>query len=340
MAELSIGLLGSGYMGMTYAECIDKYNTRGRLAAISGGTRAPGLAEKHGVPYEATYEGLLARPDVQAVLIATPHTAHRDQVVAAAKAGKHVLVEKPMSTNVADCTTMIEACKAAGVRLEVIQTLRFRGTLKRAKELIDKGAIGEVRMMSGRSLFGGYVADEKHWAAHPDEGGAYLDMGVHNFDIMRFLLSSEPKRLFSYYTSYDAPVHQGLNAMTEVLFKNGVMVQQWMSYQMPSSGLPDSGHRYWVVGSKGILDIDGYGKLLLSTDGKWELIWEQPAIDYVNRPLEATRLEAFFTQTQDFIDDVLDNRPETVSGEDGRAAVAMVEAGRRSAHTGQAVEFD
>jgi predicted dehydrogenase len=339
MAELGIGLLGSGYMGMTYAESIQKYNTRGRLVAISGGTRAPGLAEKHGVPYEPTYEGMLARPDLDAVLIATPHTAHLSQVVAAAEAGKHVLVEKPMSTNVADCTTMIEACRKAGVRLQVIQTLRFRGTLKRAKEQIEQGAIGEMRMMSGRSLFGGYVADEKHWAAQPDEGGAYLDMGVHNFDIMRFLTGSEPKRIFSWYTSYDAPLHQGLNAMHEVVFQNGVVCQQWMSYQMPSPNLPDSGHRYWVVGSEGILDIDGYGKLLLGRDGKWELIWEQPAIDFVNRPLEATRLEAFFTQTQAFIDDVLDNKPDTVSGEDGRAAVAMVEAGRRSAHTGQAVEM-
>ena len=114
MAELGIGLLGSGYMGMTYAECIARFNSRTRLAAVSGGTRAPGLAEKYGVAFEPTYEGLLARPDVQAVLIATPHSVHRAQVEAAAAAGKHVLVEKPMATSVADCTAMIEACRQAG----------------------------------------------------------------------------------------------------------------------------------------------------------------------------------------------------------------------------------
>ncbi len=339
MAELGIGLLGSGYMGMTYAECIAKFNTRARLAAVSGGTRAPGLAEKHGVAYEPTYEGLLARPDVQAVLIATPHTAHRPQVEAAAAAGKHVLVEKPMATNVADCTAMIEACQRPGVRLQVIQTLRFRGTLKRAKALLDEGAIGEVRMLSGRSLFANYVADEKSWANQPDEGGAYLDMGVHNFDIMRFLLGAEPQRVYSQVVTYKYPAHMGLNAMHELLFTNGVHVQHWMAYQMPAPGLPDSGHRYWVVGSEGILDIDGYGKLLLGRGTGWELVWEQPAIDFINRPLEATRLEAFFTQTQAFVDDILDNRPDTVSGTDGRAAVAIVEAARRSAATGQAVEY-
>ena len=228
---------------------------------------------------------------------------------------------------------------AGRVRLQVIQTLRFRGTLKRAKALIDAGAIGELRMMSGRSLFSNYTADVKAWANQPEEGGAYLDMGVHNFDIMRFLLGAEPQRVYSQVVTYGYPAHMGLNAMHELLFTNGVMVQQWMAYQMPSPGLPDSGHRYWVVGSQGVLDIDGYGKLLLGRGGGWELVWEQPPIDFLNRPLEATRLEAFFTQTQAFVDDILDNRPDTVSGTDGRAAVAIVEAARQSAATGQAVAY-
>src|SRR5919205_3388581 len=107
MTELRIAILGSGYMGRTYAECISKFNTRVRLAAIAGGRRAPGLAADYGVDYEPTYAKLLARPDVDAVLIATPHAGHRDQVIQAAEAGKHVLVEKPMATSVADCDAMI-----------------------------------------------------------------------------------------------------------------------------------------------------------------------------------------------------------------------------------------
>jgi len=76
MSDLGIALLGSGYMGQTYAECISKYNTRGKLVAISGGRRAPGLAANYGVDYVAEYADLLARPDVDAVLIATPHSLH------------------------------------------------------------------------------------------------------------------------------------------------------------------------------------------------------------------------------------------------------------------------
>lgn len=336
MSELRIALLGSGYMGKTYAECISKYNTRGKLAAIAGGTRAPGLAAEYGVDYVPTYEALLQRSDVDAVLIATPHTAHVPQVVQAAAAGKHVLVEKPMSTTVAGCTTMIEACQAAGVRLEVIQTLRFRGTVARAKQLILAGEIGQVRMVRGHSLFTSYVTD-KAWAQRPEEGGPSLDMGVHNFDAFRFLTGSDAKMVFSHMNTYGEAEQQGLSMMTQITFASGVMAQQWTSYEIPKPNLPDNMHRYYVVGDQGILDIDGYGKLLLGVGDRWELVWEQPPIDFINRPMEPVRLEAFYTQTQSFIDDVLDKRPATVSGEDGRAAVEIVEAAWRSSRTGQAV---
>jgi predicted dehydrogenase len=338
MDELRIGLIGSGYMGRTYAECITKYNTRGRFVAVWGGRRAPGLADDYGAEVEASLESLLARPDVDAVLIASPHNDHRPQVEAAAAAGKHILCEKPLATNVADCTAMIEACRQAGVRFEVIQTLRYRGTPRRARQLIEQGAIGAVRMISGRSVFAdahGHIG--KPWTGDAEHGGFFLDMGVHNFDILRFWTGAEPKTIFSQVVSYDLPAHERANAMTQITFNNGVIAQQWMSFQLPRPGLPQSGHRYIIVGENGILDVDGFGKLLLGRGDSWETVWEQPAFDPINNPYVPERLEAFYTQTQDFIDDVLDGRPDSVSGADGRAAVAMVEAALRSSATGQSV---
>lgn len=339
MDEIRIGLLGSGYMGRTYAECMTKFNKRTRLVTISGGRRAPGLAADYGVAYTPTYEEMLARPDVDAVLIATPHSLHRDQVVQAAQAGKHVLVEKPMSTSVADCTAMIEACRDAGVVLEVIQTLRFRGTLVRAKQLIDEGRLGEIWMLLGQSLRQDYILDTSSWAALPENGGAVLDMGVHNFDIMRFLTGANVKRVFSHVTTYGDSAAPGMTAMTQLTFDTGVAAQQWTSFEFRSKRMTESQHRYIVSGEKGVLDIDGYGKLFLCTPEGEELIWEQPPIDFVNRPMEPSRLEAFYTQIQAFVDDILEGRSPTVSGEDGRAAVAVVEAALQSARTGQAVEM-
>lgn len=337
--EIGIGLLGAGYMGRTYAECITKYNKRARLVTISGGRRAPGLADEYGVEYTPTYEEMLARPDIDAVLIATPHSLHLEQVVQAAQHGKHILVEKPMSTSVADCTTMINACREAGVLLEVIQTLRFRGTLKRAKQLIEEGRIGKVWMIRGQTLRQDYVVDTASWAALPENGGAVLDMGVHNFDIMRFLTGAQVKTVFSHITTYGDSPAPGMTAMTQLIFDNGMTAQQWTSFEFHAKHMTHSQHLYVVSGEKGVLDIDGYGKLTLHTSEGEELIWEQPPIDFVNRPMEPSRLEAFYTQIQSFIDDIIDNRPATVSGEDGRAAVAVVEAAWRSARTGKSVDM-
>ena len=125
LENIGIGLIGSGYMGRTYAEGISKYNEGGRLVAVYGGSRAPGLAEDYGIDVEPTLESMLSRSDVDALLVASPHQAHAEQVLAAADRGKHVLVEKPMGTNVADCDAMIGACDAAGVTLSVIQTLWY-----------------------------------------------------------------------------------------------------------------------------------------------------------------------------------------------------------------------
>ena len=338
MDPLRIGLLGSGYMGRTYAECMTKYNTRTRLVAVSGGSRAPGLAADYGIAYAPTYEELLARPDLDAVLIATPHSLHRPQVEQAAAAGKHVLVEKPMSTSVADCTAMIEACRTAGVYLEVIQTLRFRGVPARAK-LIDAGRIGKVWMIRGQSLRRDYVIDTASWAAKPENGGAFLDMGVHNFDIMRFLTGSDVTHVFSHVTTYGTTPAPGMSAMTQLVFANGVTAQQWTSFEFHAKHMTDSQHRYVIAGETGVLDLDGYGKLTLCTAAGEELIWEQPAIDFVNRPMEPSRLEAFYTKSQSFVDDVMDGRPPTVSGEEGRAAVAVVEAAWQSSQTGQTVRL-
>jgi predicted dehydrogenase len=339
LAELRIAILGSGYMGRTYAECITKFNTRARLVAISGGRRAPGLASDYGVDYEPTYASLLARPDVDAVLVATPHANHRDQVIEAAEQGKHVLVEKPMATTLADCDAMIAACERAGVVLEVIQTLRFRGTPARAKQLIDTGRIGAVRMIRGQSLVRDYAIAAGAWPGLPEHGGAFLDMGVHNFDIMRFWSGSEARRVFAHVTTYGDTGYPWLSAMVQIVFANGAVAQQWTSHEVPAQSLTDSQHRYVVVGETGALEIDGYGKLLLSTPAGTELVWEQPSFDFVNRPLDPVRLEAFYMQIQTFIDDVQDGRPPTVSGAEGRAAVEIVEAARRSSETGQAIEL-
>src|SRR5438105_1940344 len=115
MAPVGIGMVGSGFMGLTYSEAITRHVSGAKLVAVAGGTRSAKLAGDYGVPAEETVERLLARPDVDAVVLATPDQVHANLAVQAAAAGKHVLVEKPMAPTVAECDAIIAACRKAAV---------------------------------------------------------------------------------------------------------------------------------------------------------------------------------------------------------------------------------
>jgi predicted dehydrogenase len=338
-AELGIGIIGSGYMGRTYAECVARYNQHVRLVAVAGGSRAPALAEDYGVDAEPSVEALLQRPDVGAVIITSPQSAHRGQTIAAAQHGKHILVEKPMATSVADCRAMIDACRSAGVSLSVIKPWRYRGSTRGLMDSIRRGDIGDVRMISLWWLYQRPPFVGKEWFRDAREGGFYLDAGSHCFDYLRWVAGAEATKLFAQVATYNNDSATPRSTMTNIVFANGVMAQLWLSYEVPSPGWENTDFRARVVGTTGELDADGYGLLQLGRGETWEPLYEQGKMDYINRPMERVRLEAFFDMTQDFIDAVRDGRPPPVTGEDGLKAVAMVEAGYRSSELGQAINL-
>jgi predicted dehydrogenase len=296
------------------------------------------LAADFGVALFPGYEDMLRSEDVDAVLLATIHKLHAGQTIAAARHGKHVLVEKPMMTNVADCDAMIAACREAGVTLSVIHTLRYRGVFARARNLIQAGRIGEVRMVQMNTLWP--LRDPgKPWLLDFDNGGDILDRCSHSFDMLRFLIDDEPVRLFGTVNAHSAPNWQARNAMAQVHFSRGASAQVWMSHELPEPGFPRMMDFVRVWGEKGMLEAEHFGKLRLATGGEWRDVWEMPGIDFLNKPFEPKRLEAFFVQTQDFVDCLRHGRPPAVSGGDGRAAIEMIEATHLSNRTGAAVEL-
>jgi predicted dehydrogenase len=182
---VGIGLAGSGYMGRSYAECITRYTSGGRLAAIFGGRRAGQLGADYDAPVELTFVALLARPVVDGVLLATPHSAHVGQAVAAALAGKHVYLEKPMALTVAECDQILDATRSAGVVVTVNKVSRFRDAPSTAKRLLDEGADGELRMITGRHIHSQFLLPDKSFVFDPAEGTRYLDYGAHANDQLR-----------------------------------------------------------------------------------------------------------------------------------------------------------
>jgi len=336
---LGIGIIGSGYMGRTYAECVVRYNTGARLVAVAGGSRAPSLAGDYNVAAEPTVAALLERQDVDAVIITSPQSAHREQTIAAAEHGKHILVEKPMATSVAECREMIDACNTHGVALSVIKPWRYRGSTRGLMDSLRRGDIGAVRMISLWWLYPRPPFVGKEWFRDPKEGGFYLDAGSHCFDYLRWVANAEATRMFAQVATYNQDSATARSTMTNIAFANGVMAQLWLSYEVPAPGWENTDFRARVVGENGELDAHGYGLLQLGRGESWATLYEQGKMDYINRPMERVRLEGFFDMTQDFFDAVGEGRIPSVTGEDGLKAVAMVEAGYRSSASGQAVDL-
>jgi UDP-N-acetyl-2-amino-2-deoxyglucuronate dehydrogenase len=310
------------------------------LSAIAGGSRAPATAAEFGVTAVDSVDELVARPDVDAVIVTSPHANHRDYVIAAARAKKHIFLEKPMETTLERCDAMLAACRETGVTLGMAQVQRWRGSPNRGKQLIDSGKIGRVQMINEvwRSVDVD-MSDVRPWYTDPIHGGWFLDAGSHTFDLMRWFAGSNAVRVYGTIANLTGSVNPNPTAVVQITFANGVIGNYWMSFEVPEPGFDDALIRTQVVGSKGLLNIDQYGKVEAAIDGKWQLVWEQPPIDYAVDILNAVRLEAFAAELQDFLDAIRDGRPPLATGEDGRAAVEIVEAAHRSSRTGEAVRL-
>jgi predicted dehydrogenase len=330
------GIVGTGYMGRTYAACLAGMMSGASLVAVTCGGRSRALAHEFEVAAEPDLDALLARPDIDAVIIATPHSCHLDQTVSAAAAGKHVFVEKPMARDVAECDAMITACRHAGVKLAVNKVLRFRDAPRAARATVESGAIGEVRMMKARYSYAGSIISDKRWTHDREEGSPFLNWGAHCADLFRWITGDEAVRAFALYGSFRPTPPSDQTAMVEFNFARGALAQSWMSFELPRPGLLPA-DTYLIVGSRGMVELETFGQVRLGNEDGWRVVAEQPKFDFLADPLNPNRLKGFAAQLADFVEAIVDEREPVVTGEDGRAAVEMVEAADRSAASRRSV---
>jgi predicted dehydrogenase len=340
---IGIGVIGCGYMGLTYCEAIHRHLPTARLRAIHGGRRAPALAKDYGVSFEETAESLVARTDVDVVLLATPDFERVALTRLAAAAGKHVLAEKPLAPTVAECDQMIALCAAAGVRLGVVATERFREVTRRAKQLIDEGAVGPVRMMRTVTVFPRtLVADwyrERPWMADPRSGGLFVSAAVHNCDFLRWLTGRNAVRVFAQAATWTDLPGENQSVMAQFEFEGGIMAQLWVSAELPTPSFPSSEVRFQVAGRDGMIDLENFEFLDLGRGDKWERVLIPKRFDYMKEPKSPIRLVPHIGVVSNFVDALRNDSSEFVTAADGRAALAMCEACLVSARTGRAVDL-
>jgi myo-inositol 2-dehydrogenase/D-chiro-inositol 1-dehydrogenase len=336
---IRFGVIGSGFMGRTWAGVIARHvdEADARLVAVGGGRAAADLAAGYGVP-ALEPSALLARADVDAVVVATPVPSHRALAVAAANAGKHVLVEKPMTSSVADAEAMVAVADSARVRLGVVSQHRFRASPRAAKALIDDGRIGQVRMIRVTGPTTGWDVPTDSWQADRSQVSPYADWGAHACDLVRWLSGSSAARGYAAFASFTDGPPADQSAMAQYELENGAIVQVWMTYELPPPGL-GSAMQLLITGSDGIIELDSYGVVRLGTaEGGWQSVFEQSPFDPLN-PDDPVRLGAYADQLRDVVAAIREERDPLVSGREGVRTQQMLEAAERSAASGAAVEI-
>ncbi len=185
-----VGLVGCGLIGAKRARVLAEPRFESRLVAACDidRARAEQLAAQHaGCVVEADTAALLARADIDLVIVATTHDALADLTRRAIARGKHVLVEKPAARAPEELHGLAEAARAAGVVVKVGFNHRFHPALRRAQELFDSGAVGPLLYLRARYGHGGRLGYEREWRARPElsGGGELIDQGVHLIDLAR-----------------------------------------------------------------------------------------------------------------------------------------------------------
>jgi len=252
-AIIGIGRIAPHFMGGI------RETANSKVTALVSGHRDKALrvAAEYDVPESSIYsyenfDSIADNKSVDAVYVALPNSMHAEYTIRAAKAGKHVVCEKPMATSVADCEAMIAACKAAGVKLMIAYRCHYEPTNLKAVALIRSGAIGQVQAIE--SAFGFDIAPgEWRLDKKMSGGGPLVDVGIYSLNATRYLTGEEPENFKAYTSVID---HDGRftsvdeNLSWTMKFPSGILASCATTYGAQMSGF------FKVHGSKGWIDVN------------------------------------------------------------------------------------
>ncbi len=308
-----VALFGCGWIQDFHARGVRAHGDA--LVAVANHREESGhvFAKRHGIPRVTTdWEALAADPEVEAAIVSTPNALHAPQSIALLRNGKHVLVEKPMATSVAECDEMVEASRATDASLMVAHCWRFRDEVVAMRDRIASGELGEVVKTRGYGVHAGWGPSGWFTDRSLAGGGALVDMGVHAIDTARFLLGDpEPDRVCATIGTRYADGRYEVD-------DDGILLIAWSN---GTNSVVESG---WWQPHLGGLEADtevygtaGYGR-----------IWppDPPAADY-----EHCTQPMYSAQVAEFLDAIAEGRQPRPSGEDGRTVMRVVEDAYRSA---------
>ncbi len=300
------------------------------LAAIFTGDPEKGkkLAKKYGVPafHYDDLEQALGDEKIDVAYIAMPNAQHRAYTERCARAGVHVLCEKPMAASEADCRAMIAACEKAGVHLMIAYRLHFDPATIEAIKIAQSGKLGELRYFS--SVFGMQAASPNIRLNKKSGGGALLDLGVYCVNAARYLFRAEPTEVVAFAASNNDPRFKETEEMHSAVLR---FPEDRLATFTCSFGATDNGV-VELVGTKGVLRLDPAYSYV-------EPIAHQLTLGGKKKERVFPRGDQFAPELIYFSDCILKGRKPEPDGNEGFADVRIMLAIMKSAKSGRAVKL-
>ncbi|MEK3890056.1 Gfo/Idh/MocA family protein [Bacillus sp. FSL K6-3431] len=285
--------------------------------------RGQEMAERYNCAFIADLDELL-QTDIEAVVICSENVNHKEHVIKAAKAKKHILCEKPLATEIKDAEAMIQTCEEEGVILQVAYPVRFAPVMEKVKATIQSGAIGEVLAINATNhglMPGGWFIEKEL-----SGGGSATDHIVHIMDVIRWIFKDEVKSVYAELDTrfYDIDVEDC--GMVTLELESGMIVSIDPSWSRPKT-FPTWGDVVMhFVGTKGNLTVDAFKQHSLFYNDSEEKIQELPWSEDMDEGL-----------INDFINCVKVNGTPSITGTDGLRTLEVVKAAYQSNELKKAV---
>lgn len=317
--SFGVGIIGCGLIGQKRAKALGEV----RLVACADidEARAKALAGNSGAKVFGDWRGLLALPEVDIVVIATLHDSLAEITLAAIEAGKHVLVEKPAARNPAELEPVMAVAARHGVKVHVGFNHRYHRAFRKARELFEARALGELMFIRARYGHGGRIGYDKEWRTKPElsGGGELIDQGPHLIDLSRWFLGEFTEvQGFAHTYYWDMPVDDNgfmllKTAKRQVAFLHASCTEWKNLFSMEIYGRNAKLEITGLGGSYGLERLTYY-KMLPEMGPPETITWEYPMGD-----------DSWSVEMAEFYDDIRLNRQPAAGLKDAFEALKVVE---------------
>ncbi len=321
---LKIGLIGAGRIGRVHAEHLTTHIPSAELVMVADmfEESAKQCAKRYAIPLATQdYHAILDRPDIEAVVICSSTDTHARIIEEAAQAGKHIFCEKPIALDLPSIDQALDAVARADIKLQLGFNRRFDPSFRRVRQAVEQGEIGGLQQLHITSRDPAPPPIEYI----PGSGGLFLDMTIHDFDMARFLTGSEVDEIFAMAgVMVDPAIGEAGDVDTATIllhFTNGV-IGTIENCRRAAYGYDQ---RVEVLGSAGAVGTENkYSNTAIISDSR-AIRRDLPLHFYIER-----YTESYVTEMAAFVDSVLHNKPVPVTGYDGRMALVLGLAAKKS----------